>query len=291
MSVPSAPLTPHAPFAAAASLDFGAPGERAVISLAGEPPAPRDFWVGCRHGPDAPWSLLPFFHAAPGGPAPLPKGRYGRFLGWAGDMWMIGPLVFKLCTPFDPRPEPDDDRLRHAPVLCGYLEYDNTHGDDPVELAFGFGGAFEPLVVDGGTAFGLDGAFGFATAVTDGVETRRDAAIFDADLGPAAALHFSVPPRAKRVHPLALGFYRTGYHYSAQFAGLADVLAHGLANHAHPLAVAEARDAEFMRSALTLPARAEAAHAVRVWLAQTVRRAGDPEVDLGGLRALCAAVK
>lgn len=291
MSVPSA-LTPHAPLGAGARFDFGAPDSPAVFALDGGATLPCDFFVGCRHSAGAPWSLLPFFTARAGVPAPLPKGRYGRFLGWAGDKWMIGPLVFKLATPFDRETDSSDERFRSAPLLAGYLEYDNTHSDDPVELVFGFGATASPLAVGGGLGFALGPSLGFATALADGVNARRDGAVFgDPAIGAAAAFHYAVPPRTKRVHPIVVGFHQPGLHYATWFAGLAEVLGFGLAEHARYLAMADARDAEFMRSALPLAARAEAAQAVRSWLAQSVRRAGAPAVDEAGLRALCAAVK
>jgi hypothetical protein len=283
--------TPHAPLGAAASLDFSLPGEPAVISISGEPPQPRDFFVGCRHGPAEPWSLLPFFAAGQGKPAALPKGRYGRFLGWAGDKWMIGPLVFKLGTPFAPQPSANEARLLETPVLSGYLEYDNTHSDDAVELVLGFGGEIASLALDDGPGFALSEATGLAVARGEGLERRRGAAIFGTDSGPAEAFVVAVAPRTKRVVPFVIGFHRAGFHHATLFADLAAVLNAGLAEHAQLLAIAEARDAEFMRCALALPARAEAAHAVRAWLAQTSRRAGEPPVDLAGLRALAAAVR
>lgn len=283
--------TPHAPLGAAASFAFSLPGEPATISLSGEPPQRRDFFVGCRHGPAEPWSLLPFFTPGPGKPAALPKGRYGRFLGWAGDKWMIGPLVFKLGTPFAPQPSAGEARLLETPVLPGYLEYDNTHSDDAVELVLGFGSEIASLALDEGPGFALSEATGLAVARGEGLERRRGAAIFGTDFGPAEAFVVAVAPRTKRVVPFVIGFHRAGFHHATLFADLAAVLNAGLAQHTQLLAIADARDAEFMRCALALPARAEAAHAVRAWLAQTSRRAGEPPVDLAGLRALAAAVQ
>ena len=94
------PATPHAPFGANASFDFGPPGAPAGFALPAGTAVGQNVFVGCRSSAREPWSLLPFFTPTADGPQPLPKGRFGRFLAWAGDKWMIGPLVFKLCTPF-----------------------------------------------------------------------------------------------------------------------------------------------------------------------------------------------
>jgi hypothetical protein len=283
---------PHSPFGANASFDFGPPGEPAGFFPSSPAAAPQDVFVGCRPSSREPWSLLPFFTAKTNSPQPLPKGRYGRFLAWAGDKWMIGPLVFKLCTPFSPSsPNVEDDAFHHAPVVCGYLEYDNSHSADAAELIFGVGGErVSANDLHGLAGFGFDASYGFATAASTEVELRRDAAVFDAEIGPVAALHFNVPPHAKRIYPLALGFFAPGFYYERHFTDLAAVLAHGLAAHARYLAVADARDAEFMRSPLAFDLKTRAAIDVRRWLAGTQRLADDPEVDVAPLRELCRVV-
>ncbi len=275
--------TPHAPLGANASFDFGPPDAPAGFALPASVARTANVYVGCRPSAAEPWSLLPFFAPVAGGPPPLPKGRFGRFFAWAGDKWMIGPLVFKLCTPFDPAAT-GDEAFAYAPVVCGYFEYDNTHSADAAELVFGLGGRGAKLAVAGTVGFAFRGPLGFATASSPEVSLRRDAAIFGADIGPAEALHFVVPPHARRIYPLVLGFRQAGFFYSTFFADLPSVLAYGLAHHARFLALADARDAEFMRSTLDFATKNQLAHDTRVWLAQTRRLSGAAPVDLTGLR-------
>jgi hypothetical protein len=289
--VPVPSLTPHAPLGAAVTFSFGLSGRPAELAFTDTgTEEDHDLFVGCRHSPQAPWSLLPFFADAPNRPTALPKGRFGRFLGWASDKWMIGPLVFKLCTPFDPNPATTDDAFRYAPVLCGYLEYDNTHGDDSVDVIFGIGGSAAPIQSNVIVGFAFDETFGFATAPTSELDVRSGGAIFGSETGPATACVFTIPPREKRIYPLVLGFFRRDFHHALLFTDLPAVLAHGLAQHARYLAVSDARDTELMRTAQNLEARAQTAESVRAWLAQSRRRLSEPELDLSDLRSLCSAV-
>ncbi len=126
--------TSHAPLGAGASFDFGPPGTPAGFRLPGDIRSPHDVYIGCRAAPADAWSLLPFYTPRADVPSPLAKGRFGRFLAVAGDKWMIGPLVFKLCTPFALDRQADDEIFRYAPVVCGYLEYDNSHGEHTAEF-------------------------------------------------------------------------------------------------------------------------------------------------------------
>jgi hypothetical protein len=203
---------------------------------------------------------------------------------------MIGPLVFKLATPFSPVGGSESEEFRYAPVVCGYLEYDNSHSREVAELVFGIGGSADPISGPDLTGFSFGGTHGFATAVSREVELRRGAAVFGSEFAGLNALHFSVPPQSRRISPLVLGFCQSGFHYNRLFASLAAVLAHGLAEHSRYLAMADARDAEFMRSILSFEAKATSAQAVRAWLAQSRRRAGETDVDLTGLRDLCRSV-
>jgi len=286
MSLP----TPHAPLGAHASFNFGPVGAAAGFAVPASAPIAQDLYVGCRHSPAEPWSLLPFFAPAAAGPQPLAKGRFGRFLAWSGDKWMIGPLVFKLCTPFDLAAAPADESFACAPVVCAYLEYDNTHSPDAVELVFGLGAEAAPLGASGLAGFAFGDAYGFAAAASPEVTLRRDVAIFDTAIGSAAALHFSVPPHAKRLYPLVLAFHSPGLFAAKLFPSLSDSLAYGLAQHARYLALSDARDAEFMRSNADFARKTQLALDTRAWLAQSRRGAGDAPLDLAGLRDLAGQV-
>ncbi len=286
---PADPLTAHAPFGADADFAFG-PGSRARIRN-GSFSTECDFWIGCRHSPQSPWSLLPFYRPDANRPEPLGKGRYGRFLGWAGDKWMIGPLVFKLCTPFDPAPATEEDeRFLHAPVLCGYIEYDNTHSDDPVELVVGLSGEFAPLALDGAIGFHHSAGFAFAAATADCVRLHPDLAIIGNAAGRAGLIHVSVSPRTKEIRSLVVGFHHPAYHYTRFFPTLSDVVRHGLDEHPRYLALSDKRDAEFLRCPLAPASRSSAAHEIRQWLAGTARISGDAPIDLSPMRAMHSTV-
>jgi hypothetical protein len=291
--------THHAPFGAFASFTLGldqAPGGFGQ-SLGG--PARQNVYVGVRQAPSLPWRMLPFFTpprsevaaytgegAPPANPSAnlpyemLTPGRYGRSLAWASDRWLIGPLVFKLHTPFARTTDPEQmdesvARFHFAPVVCGYLEYDNTHSAEPVELLFGLGDPSQPLrpLHDDGTpalvGFAAGTRYGFATTPSPEVCTRQGFSVFTSErhdgtghhrLGSQAALLFTVPAGQKRVYPLVLGFYDGGvvttgiateFYYAKLFRGLEDVLCHGLAHHARYVALADERDAEWFNSPLS----------------------------------------
>lgn len=282
--------TPHAPLGASASFHLGPAGVNAGFALPANSAGAQNVVIGCRSSRSDQWSLLPFFAPPAEGPHPLPKGRFGRFLGWAGDKWMIGPLVFKLATPFTPTWATGQEKFYYAPVVCGYLEYDNTHSAEAAELVFGVDGGAEEQVADGLVGFSFLGSHGFATTAHDEVSARTGVAVFGTNFAGLSALLFSVPPHAKRIFPLVLGFYQPGFYYGRWFDSLGAVLAHGVAEHANYLALADSRDAEFMRNSLAFDVKTRAAHAVRVWLAQTRRLAGESEVDLTELRALHQAM-
>jgi hypothetical protein len=274
----------HAPLGAAASLDFGPAGLPGGLALPTGTCAGEGVLVGCRAAPGEPWSLLPLYTEAPGLPPPLPKGRFGRFLAAAGDKWMIGPLVFKVVTPFDGGAE-TDARFQYAPVVCGYIEYENTHSDTVAELVFALGRTGAPLGAPGLTGFMFEGAAGFATPAGAQASAVAGEAVF----GTAAALsglRFTVPPHQRGVFPLAIGFHRVGYHHATDFPDLAAVLRYGLQEHARFLALADRRDGEFMRSAADPATRTRVCEEVRRWLANSRRLRGEPAIDLTGLREL-----
>lgn len=273
----------HAPFGANASFDFGPPGAPAGFSIPADVIPAQNVYVGCRSSDREPWSLLPFFPATVDGPRPLPSGRFGRFFALAGDKWMIGPLVFKLCTPL-PADVTADECFVHAPVVCGYLEYDNSHSDDTAELIFGVSGNAARLSGHGLTGFQFENSHGCATAHSEEEKVVIDDQIFGANIGEATAFAFHVPPHSKRIYPLVIGFFRSGF-YSTQFLrDLVSVLDYGLGAHSRYVALANAQDAEFMRSNLSFETKNEIARDVRQWLAQTRRRLDEEPIDLSQLR-------
>lgn len=199
---------------------------------------------------------------------------------------MIGPLVLKLCSPFEISNAVQDERFWYAPVVCGYLEYDNSHNDETAEVVFGVSGEAPARGANSASGFDFDGTHGFATASTAEVRAARTGDVVSSDAGPVSALLFTVPAASKRIFPLVLGFFHPGFFYTELFSGLRDVLDFGLLNHAQYLACADALDAEFMRSQAPFDQKTSGAHALRSWLATSRRLAGQPALDVDPLRAL-----
>ena len=252
------------------------------------PTAPA--FVGCRHSPREQWSLLPTYPPDGQLPAPLPKGRFGRFFSLANDKWMIGPLVFKIATPFPAGiASTHEDAFRYAPVVCAYLEYDNIHSEQPADLVFGIvapGSALSSAASDL-CGFAVNNAYGFAAPQSGEVSERAGAAVFDSGSLSACALRFHVPPHSRRIFPLVFGFFDPGFHYANHHRSLIAALRFGLAHHARYLAEADAHDSKFMRSTLPSDAKQALALRVRTWLSETRRLLAEPEIDVAPLVELC----
>lgn len=278
---------PHSPLGAGATFYFGPPGAPAGFSAPGASFAAQDVYVGCKHDQAAAWSLLPAFASRPGALESLPRGRYGRFLAWSGDKWMIGPLVFKLCTPFEFETD-EAEIFRYAPVVCGYLEYDNSHSAGTAELIFGLGADGAPIESEGVRGWQFGPHYGFATGVVDEAGAGHGRDVFALDVGPVSALKFTVAPHAKRIFPLVLGWHSNELYARRWFSDVRAVLAYGLKNHEHYIASSDRRDAEFMRSSASLDEKAQLARETRTWLASTHRRASDPEINLSPLQQIAA---
>jgi hypothetical protein len=245
------------------------------------------------------WNLLPFLnppHAAeaaflgenvPPPPAPgeapwelLTPADYERRLGAASDVWRADSdrFGFALLTPFDRVPDPRtltqlEARHQLAPLVSGWIEYDNRAGRTPVQLIFGVGDPERPLrpLADSGSTlagFSSGTAHGYATRSGRDVQLRQGFDVFSPKfqdhrglhvIGGETALVFTVPAGKRKRFPLALGFFHDGvattglparYAYTRWFADLEDVLEHGLANYPHYERLATLRDLELERSRL-----------------------------------------
>ena len=282
------PPLPHASLGANASFTTGGDQSQQGFALSNGRLLRQELIVGCRSAPDSAWSLLPFFSPEPSGLQPLSKGRYGRFLAAAGDKWMIGPLVFKLCTPFPLSVADEDEAFWYAPAISGYLEYDNSHNGEPAEMVFGISGHAEVLDAETGFAFGE--ACGFTTSPS--AEVRLLSRDNCPELSPTLAngIRFFVPAHAKRIFPLVIGFHDPALFYAATFPDLRAVLKYGLTSHDRRVATSDALDAKFMRSSLSPAEKSAFAYSVRELLAGSRRmRNGDP-VDLNPIRELWTKV-
>lgn len=306
--------TQHAPFGAFASFTVGlvdAPGGFGQ-SLGG--PAKQNVYVGFRGASHAQWQFLPFltpprskaadytgevvahtptdYHA-------LRPADYERTLGWASDTWRAdnARFGFSLLSPFDTVPDPVKlrpaaARFHLAPLVCGWIEYDNRAGTAPVELMFGIGDSTRPLRPLSDTTAALAGfaggtEFGYATQPARGIELRQGFSVLDPEfrdyrglhvIGGETALVFTVPPRRRKRFPLVLGFYAAGtittglsasFAYTRVFRDLEHVLAHGIAEHARYARLAAQRDRELARSRLDADQRFLLAQATHSYLGNT----------------------
>ncbi len=293
--------TQHAPFGAFASFTVGLVDSPGGFGQSLGKPAAQNVYAGFRPASQPAWRLLPFFtpprssetaftgEAAtaqgPSGFSALRPADYERTLGWASDTWRAdaGRFGFSLLTPFAPVGEParlkkSDARFSLAPLVTGWIEYDNRASAEPAELIFGLGDPARPPRPLGDTHPDLVGfaggtEYGYATKPARGVELRQGFDVFAPKfrdyrglhvIGSETALIFTVPARQRKRFPLVLGFYAAGtitsgipaaFAYTRVFADLEDVLAHGLAHLSRYAALATARDRELAQSKLNADQR------------------------------------
>lgn len=306
--------TQHAPLGAFASFTIGLVDSPGGFGQSLRGPARQNVYTGFREN-GGPWKLLPFFKpttshasayageagaanaptaAAAAGPLTIRPEGYIRRLHWATDTWESGRFKFGLHSPFskilDAATLSEADAQFHfAPVVCGFVSFDNSTGSTPVEVIFGINepdAQLHPLreSVKRVTGFGGGTAFGFATSPSSSVSLRQSFSLFAPNpedyrglhlLGTEAALVFNVPAGAKAEFPLALGFFQPGivtsgmptsYAYTQWFNSLEDVLCHGLDHHARYTEVAQQRDADLAGSRLNEDQKfllAQASHSYR----------------------------
>jgi hypothetical protein len=268
--------------------------------------------------------MLPFFTApesnetaftgeaavrqAPAGVVTLQPADYVRTLGWASDTWQAdsGRFSFSLLTPFGAVPDlrrmtRDEARHHLAPVVCGWIEFDNRAGKEPVELMFGVGdpdAPFRPLdeTQPALAGFARGTGFGYATQPAPWIELHQGFDVFDPKyrdhrgllvIGGETALVFAVPAGKKRRFPLVLGFFQGGvvttglsacFAYTRYFDDLEDVLTQGLANYRQYVQTAATRDRELNRSRLDADQRFLLAQATHSYYGSTqlLWHAGSP---------------
>ena len=307
--------TQHSPFGAFASFTVGLVDAPGGFGQSRRGPARQNVYVGFRHGPAAKWELLPFLTppqsqegaftgdttvaAPPRGFTALRPAAYQRTLGLASDTWRADQarFGFSLLSPFGEVPDPvkmkkSAARFHLAPLITGWIEYDNRAGAMPVELMFGVGHGDDTLRPLGDTdaalaGFASGGRFGYATKPGRGIELRQG---FDV-LAPKfrdyrgllviageTALVFHVPAGQRKRFPLVFGFYAAGtvttgikstYAYTRVFRDLEDVLGHGLTEYRAYEKLAAARDRELARSRLDADQKFLLAQAVHSYLGST----------------------
>jgi len=321
MSTPAAPApgesyhVQHSPFGAFASFTVGLVDAPGGFGQSLRSPAKQNVYVGFRHGSAAGWQLLPFLTPPqsqegaftgdttvvqpPRGFTALRPAAYQRTLGLASDTWRADEarFGFSLLSPFGKVPDPAKmtraaARFHLAPVITGWIEYDNRAGTAPVELMFGVGHGEDTLRPLGDTAatlagFASGGKFGYATRPGRGVALRQGFDILNPKFFDYRGLHviagetalvFTVPAGQRKQFPLVLGFYAAGpvttgltarYAYTRHFRDLEDVLDHGLAAYRRYVQLAARRDRELARSRLDPDQKFLVAQAVHSYLGST----------------------
>ena len=316
--------TQHAPFGAFASFTIGLVDAKGGFGQSLRGPAQQHVYAGFRRTGVSNWRLLPFLETpvsgevaftgddtvaqAPKGYQALVPGDYERTLGWARDTWRADDarFGFSLLSPFGPVPDPrtmDAATMRFhlAPLVAGWIEYDNRAGTAPVELIFGVGDPSNPLrpltdSVPALAGFASGTAFGYATKPSRALSLRQGFDLLDPKFKDHRGLHviagetalvFTVPAGRRMRFPLVLGFFAAGnitsgleshYAYTRVFKDLEDVLAHGLAEHGRYAKLAARRDRELERSRLDADQRFLLAQATHTYLgnSQLMWRDGEP---------------
>jgi hypothetical protein len=220
-------------------------------------------------------------------------------LRWASDTWRADEsrFGFSLLSPFGEVPDPmklskSAARMHLAPLIAGWIEYDNRTGTKPVELIFGIGNGddtLRPLTDTSKALLGFAGgtAFGYATAPARGVTMRQGFDILAPKfsdyrgllvIAGETALVFTVPAGHRKRFPLVLGFYIAGmlttgipaeYAYSRVFSNLEDVLGHGLKHYDRYAKLAAARDRELSKTKLDADQQFLLAQATHSYLGST----------------------
>ncbi len=309
--------TQHAPFGAFASFAIGLVGSPGGFGQSLRGAGRQNVYVGFRSGAaGAEWQMLPFFRppqsnegaftgadpgnsVAPSGFRMLEPAQYERTLGWASDTWRAegGRFGFSLLSPFSQLPDPATlsrtaARFALAPVVTGWIEFDNRTGSDPVELMFGVGelDRLQRPVQDAGLdlpGFAVGPDFGYATARSSAVGQRLGFDVFAPKfrdyrgvhvIGGESALTFKVPAGQRKRFPLVLGFFQgadvtTGiparYAYAQFFKNLEDVLEHGLKHRSAYEKIAAQRDRELARAKLDADQKFLLAQAAHSYLGST----------------------
>jgi len=287
--------TQHSPFGAFASFTIGLHNAPGGFAIAMGGPAAQNIYVGYRRKGSKTWNLLPFFKATQSNVASftgeaggkddekthrlLSENEFGRVLGWASDSWSAGAFSFSILSPFDHVPDPvswdaKQARFYTAPVLAATLGYDNSKGDEDIELIFGMNDPLQPArpLADSGKkefcGFASGRSYGYAVASSEGIRAVQGLSVLKQDfadrdglhrIGQESAVIVTVPRGTARVVPLSLGFHQAGvvttglessYFYSQYFSNLEEVISHGLDMHADYVSLAKKRDNELVASSL-----------------------------------------
>ena len=311
----------HAPLGAFATFTLGLVSSPGGFGHALRGPARQNVYVGFRTGELQQWQLLPFFlpprsieSTFTGEAATVPPPQniqvltpddYQRTLGWASDTWRAdrSRFGFSLLSPFDQVDEPNltqsaETRFALAPLINGWIEYDNTEGEETVELIFGLGEPdllFRPLhdTHPDLLGFALGTQFAYATLPGSHVESRQAFSVFEPKFKDhrgllvicgESALVFRVPAGTKQRFPLVFAFYYQGtattgittqYAYTQLFRDLEDVVAHGLEQRERYESLALKRDIELSSTNLSEDQKFLIAQATHSYLGNTQALSSD----------------
>ncbi|MCU0315785.1 MAG: glycoside hydrolase family 52 protein [Fimbriimonadaceae bacterium] len=151
--------TQHSPLGAFSTFTLGDFGAKGGFGCGLSKPADESVFIGYKT-PDGKAYSLPFFEqgtddaerydvegGAKGGDTiqAISPDEFQRTLGMTSDTWEAGPLSFRILTPLKRAPEPghapvEAIDLAYLPSILAELTFDNTEGQDEIQVFFGYCG-------------------------------------------------------------------------------------------------------------------------------------------------------
>ncbi|MFB6551128.1 glycoside hydrolase family 52 protein [Streptomyces sp. NPDC056405] len=308
--------THHAPAGAFASFTLGCRGAMGGLGLELSGPAQESVWAGAENPDTGRLEAFPFFESAPDDrlrfdsslerdSTPVVAFRDGavrRELTVARDTWRAGDLTLTLWSPAGPLPDPDDPTCSseeaaraYLPAVFAELELDNTAGDRPRRMFFGWQGSdptrgMRHLTAHAPISAGVAQGRSVALATSDprarsaigfdieDILYTRDGANRTFGLGTAGALVLDAPAGERTTLRVAVGFHRAGpvttgidttYLYTRWFADVEEVLGFALADFGGLVERCAEHEKLYEAPHLSDDQRFMLAHAVRGYFAST----------------------
>jgi hypothetical protein len=218
-----------------------------------------------------------------------------REMGWSSDTWTADKFRFKVITPFGAVKDPavsteEEKKLAFAPVIFAQLAFDNSSGDNDVEMIFGFEGPKRRIsITTEGKYLGAasERRYGFGAVNSEDVRELSRLDILTSwandnyqnhDLGRAPSIIFKVPAGTTKTYTIALATYEEGtittgidtsFYYTGLFKSLEEVIDFGLKNVDYYIEMAAQRDRELKESGLNEHRQFLLAHATHSYHASS----------------------
>lgn len=311
----------HSPMGSFASFTLGYPGKSGGFDLELGSPPNQNIYIGLQEDGKDRYQALPFFgegqderdrYTTEEGDSankpnasqlivPFAREAISRKYDAATDEWQAGDLTFRLISPFEAVPDPDnatEEQLRFAlmPAVLAELTIDNTRGKTARRAFFGFQGIDSYTSVrrledtTEGRICGVGQGRHTAIATSDprvksaGFFTMEDilkpkvAENLRFGLGPVGALLMDTPAGEKATYRFAVCFYRAGfvttgmdasYYYTRYFANIEDVAVYALEQFDRKLEVARKANELLKAPELNEDQRFMLIHAIRSYYGST----------------------